>query len=183
MEQPEINVFGPPIEPLPAEPSERPLAVALILDISRSSYGNKRVVDLFKSALFKKFSNMEYDNVLVIDGELHEDPGNAVAAIAAYKPTLRKFGTFLTEAVRNLMHIDRFYLRRVVLITDQFAPEDVATVNAAIDKNQMSMSDIQFQVVAFGPQYARGIAGCAWDNFKNVADPSEIETAITEVCS
>lgn len=179
----DINVYGPPIEPLPSEPADRPLAVALILDISLSAYGNKRIVDIFKSALVKKFANMEYDNVLLFANGLHEDPGHAVAAITTYKPNVRRFSFFLGEAVKSLMNIDRFYLRRVVLVTDQFATEDLTAVNAAINKNKLAMNDIQFHAAAFGPKYVREIAGCGWDNFRHIEDPSEIETVIKEVCS
>jgi hypothetical protein len=181
METPET--FGPPIVPSSIdEPEQRPLAVALVFDISRSAYGNQRVVDLFKSALVKKFANMEYDNVLLLGNELHEDPGHAVAAIREYKNPVRRFNQMLGEAVRSLMHIDRFYVRRLVVVTDQFAQPDLTIVESAINKNQTSMSDIDFYCLAFGPQYERAVANCSWDIFRH-AEPQDIEAAVNEVCS
>ena len=183
METQETPVFGPVIVPTAIEPSERPLAISLIIDISRSSYGSKRMIEFFKSALVSKFSNMEYDNVLLLNSEIYEDPGQAVAAISEHFYPVRRFAACMNEAVRSLMHVDRLYRRRIVLLTDQFDSVDVSVVNGAIHKNQTVLSDIEFCAVAFGPKYSRTILECFWGQMIQVGEPSEIESVIKEVCS
>lgn len=174
-------LFGPPILPVATAPSDRPLAVALVLDISLSMYGNERVLDMFKARLIEAFSHMEYDNVLLLGNELHEDPGAAVAGIHRFVPGVRNLPASIKEAVAGLDSIDRFYRRCLFLVTDQFSVRDVTAMVAAVNRNALRLTDISFHAVGFGPLYSRGISECGWD-FKHLDEPSELDAVLNEVC-
>ncbi len=176
------TLFGPPIPSEIPSPIDRPLATALILDVSTSAYGNRRVVDLFKTSLVNRFANMEYDNVLLFNGECYEYPGVAVAAIRSYSKPVRHFNTSLTEAVKALSSMDRIYRRQLLLITDQFSDQDVVLVNNAIERNAVVLSDIAFYSVAYGPKYTRRIVECSWNAFFSVNEPVELDKILKEVC-
>lgn len=175
-------VFGPPIVAAKSiEPADRPLAVALVLDLSTAMYNTHRVIDIFKKSLVSRFSNMEYDNVLLLAGNWYEDPGSAVAAIHSYAAPVRNLPAAIAEAVKQLGTLDRFYRRRMLLVTDQFSASDVHAMNVAIDRNATKLMDIEFHAVGYGPQYSRQLDECGW-NFRHLDEPTELDFILTEVC-
>lgn len=175
-------IFGPPILAVATEPADRPTAFALILDLSsQAMYGENHVIDLFKSSLVTCFSNMQYDNVLYFAGNWHEDPGSAVAAIHGYSPPVRNLSELITDVLKSFATLDRFYRRKVLLLTDQFSVCDVHPMNIAVSRNAAKLLDISFYAMAYGPQYARVISECGWE-FHHSDEPTEIDSILMEVC-
>ena len=174
-------VFGPPIIPAAIEPIDRPLAVALVFDVSASMYGDKRVIDLFKESLVSRFSNMEFDNIFYLGGEWYEDPGSAVAAICNYTIPVRNFSLAINDAVKSLSTLDRFYRRRLLLVTDSFSIRDCLAMSVPVNRNASHLLDISLHAAGYGPQYSRSIAECGWD-FYHLDEPVEIDPILTKVC-
>lgn len=174
--------FGPPIIPAVAtEPVDRPFAVALVLDVSHSMYGDRRIMSLFKENLVKRFANMEYDNILWLAGNWYEDPGSAVAGIQSFVPPVRNLSASIQQAVKALGTLDRFYRRIVLLVTDQFSVRDNVSLKSALSRNESHLLDINFHVVAYGPQYSRTISEGGW-NYRHLDEVGEIEPILNEVC-
>jgi hypothetical protein len=175
--------FGPPIVPVVlTEPADRPFAVALVIDVSPASMcGENRVIDLFKQCLVNRFANMEFDNILYLAGDWHENPGSAVAGIQGFKPAVRNLSSSLVDCVKALSTLDRFYRRIVLLVTDQFSVRDKSALNSITSRNNAHMMDISFHAVAYGPQYARSIVESGWD-CRHLDDVNEIEPILIEVC-
>jgi len=174
-------IFGPPINTVMTEPVDRPLALALVFDISHSLHGTRRVSDLFKASLVQHFSKMEYDNVLLLNGECYEDPGAAVAAIHKHATSVRDLSASITEAVASLTAFDRIYRRHLFLLTDQFMLREVNILKKATIQNQIRLFDISLFAAGYGPQYSRAIAESGWD-YRHIDEPTEVATILNEVC-
>ena len=173
--------FGPPINTVTTEPVDRPLALALVLDISHSLHGTRKVSDLFKANLVQRFSTMEHDNVLILNGECHEDPGSAVAAIHKHNTVVRNLSVAIMDSMNVLMKFDRMYRRRLLILTDQFMLREANFLKKAVSQNTVRLLDISFFIGGYGPQYSRVVADCGWE-YCHIDDPSEVATILTEVC-
>lgn len=174
--------FGPPIfssvEAIP--PDDRPVALAIILDVSSKSVcGDKQVLSLFQQSLVNCLSGMESDHLFYFQ-DWHEDPGSAVAAVKTCHTEVRDLSLTLVETVNALAAVERHYRRKLLLVTDQFMHRDFLTLKKACNQSAMRYLDIAFLARAFGPLYSRSIDQSGWD-YKHLDDPTDISEILAEV--
>jgi hypothetical protein len=176
----ETRSFGPPISHLMVEPPERPLALGMVIDVSNSVYGDRRVIDIIKEELTYKLSNMESDELLYLDGRWYDSPGGAVAGLQSHAVSVRDLTSTVAKAVNSLAMVDRAFRRRLLLITDQFMHRETLLLKKMVNQNQMRFLDIVFSAIGYGPQYVRTLSECGWD-YRHVEDLADFLKAYDEV--
>ncbi len=125
---------------------------------------------------------MENDNVLLLAGETHENPGAAVAALHKHQtPGNRNMSAWVAQATAGLVAFDRFYRRRLVLLTDQFREVESLSLQKAVTQNGIRLHDIDFHAVGYGPKYSRKLSESGWA-YRHLDEPAELDHVLTEVC-
>ena len=162
------------------EPTDRPMALALIIDLSNSTIGLERVLDVFKSLLIDMFSKMSYDNVLILINSYCENSGTAVAAISSYSTLSRNFSTIFKTTISSLNDMDRFYRRKLLLLTDRLLNEDIPIMLSVFEQNELRNTDIDFHVVGYGPNYSRRVSDIGW-NYIHLDHPNELILFVEKV--